>query len=88
MKPLMFHAKSFWFKTFKKTLKEVEEDIRGEEIKNAVVVFLQNEKEDEGRMEKIINEASGKIKWLFSKVGAESVVLHGSLWEKFLKIFK
>lgn len=76
MKLLMFHAKSFWFKTFKKTLKEVEKDIREEEIKSAVVVFLQNEKEDKGRMEKIINDAAGNIKWLFGKVKAQSVVLH------------
>jgi len=49
MKLLMFHVNEFWYKTFSKTLDNVEKVEKEEKIGKSLVVFIQAEKEDEER---------------------------------------
>lgn len=76
MKLLMFGVKEFWYKTFSKTIENEKDFDLEEKIENAVVVFLNAEKEDENRMVKVISEAIGNIKWLAKKNDTNNIVLH------------
>ncbi|MFH0860755.1 MAG: threonyl-tRNA synthetase editing domain-containing protein [Candidatus Altiarchaeota archaeon] len=76
MKLLMFDSPEFWYRTHSKTLESVEAVDKEHRIDNAVVVFLQSEKEDEGRRDSVLKDAVGNISWLARKVGRSRVVLH------------
>ncbi len=72
----MFYAPTFWFKTFKKVLAEVEETEIEKEVRNTVVIFFHAEPADEGRMGKVVTKFVKNAKWLAGKFKTRSVVLH------------
>jgi len=76
MKLLMFNAKNFWYRTFSKTIEAVEDVEKEEELEDALVVFLNTEKEDEERFAKVIVKVADNIMWLARKVVRNRVVLH------------
>lgn len=76
MKLLMFQARRFWFQPFSKTLADAEDAGGEEEVREAVVVFLCAEAEDESKGSKLLTKALKNIKWLARKRGLERVVLH------------
>ena len=72
----MFHANEFWFKTFSRTLDNVDKIDKEETIGKGLVIFIQVEKEDEERRDRIIKKAFENIKWLAKKAEAKEIVLH------------
>lgn len=76
MKLLMFNSKEFWYKTFSKTLEDVEEIEKEETVKGAIVVFANAEKEDQEKKERIIRKTVKNITWLARKTGRNRIVLH------------
>jgi D-Tyr-tRNAtyr deacylase len=76
MKLLMFHVNEFWYKTFSKTLNNVEKVEKEDKIGKGLVVFVQVEKDDEDRKDKVKKKAFENIKWLAKKVNTEEIILH------------
>jgi nanoRNase/pAp phosphatase (c-di-AMP/oligoRNAs hydrolase) len=77
LKLLMFNVEGFWYKTFRKTLEDVEEEIEKEEtVKDAIVVFANVEKEDEEKRSRTIRKTLKNITWLAGKTGRNKIVLH------------
>lgn len=76
MKLLMFNVKEFWYKTFSKTLQDVEENEREETIQDTLVVFGNVEMEDEEKLARIVRKTVKNITWLAGKTGRNRVVLH------------
>ena len=76
MKLLMFQARRFWFRPFSKTLADAGDAHGEEEVREAVVVFLCAEAEDESKEGKLLTKALKNIKWLARKRGLGRVVLH------------
>ena len=76
MKLLMFDASEFWYKTFSKTVENAESIDKEEKVENALVIFLQSEKEDEERQNEVLRKAMDNIVWLARKNGRSIVVLH------------
>lgn len=76
MKMLMFHVSEFWYKTYSKTLESVVNQDKEEKIGEGVVAFIQVEKEDEERENKLRKETVDNIRWLLKKTNMSSVVLH------------
>jgi len=72
----MFDSPEFWYRTHSKTLESVEAVDEEHKVDNAVVVFLQSEKEDEGRKDSVMKDAVGNIIWLARKVGRTRIMLH------------
>jgi len=67
MKMIMFNAEFFWFKTFSKTIENVEDINKEDRIENAAVVFIHVESDDEARKNKVIKNAVGNLKWISIK---------------------
>lgn len=76
MKLLMFNVKEFWYKTFSKTLVAVGEIEEEETVKEAIVVFVNVEKEDEEKSARIIRKTVKNITWLAGKTDRNRIVLH------------
>lgn len=78
MKILTFLAKRFAWKSFSKTLDEVEDIDDEREIRDAVVVFLHAEKADEIDTDRnrILRQAVKHTKWLANKRNFRSIVIH------------
>ncbi len=76
MKLLMFGTKEFWYKTFRKTIENVEDSNEEKAIQNSITVFINVEKEDETRDQEVLSKAVGNIKWLAKKNDYKKVVLH------------
>jgi len=76
MKMLMFDTEHFWFDTFEKSLENMDDIQREDEIENAAVAFIHVEKEDEEKGSKVIKSAVGNLKWYLNKVSKERIVLH------------
>ena len=76
MKLLMFNVREFWYRTFTKTLKEVEDIDKEESIKDAIVVFANVEREDEEKTASIIRKTVKNILWLARKTDRRRIVLH------------
>lgn len=72
----MFHTSEFWYKTYSKRLEDVVEQEKEEKTGEGVVVFIQVEKEDEERENKLRKEAIDNIRWLLKKTSTNNVVLH------------
>ena len=72
----MFNVKEFWYKTFSKTVEDMKDVEKEETIQNAIVVFVNVEKEDEEKAAKIINKTIKNITWLARKTGRNKIVLH------------
>ena len=76
MKILMFHAPSFWFKTFKKVLNDVPDLDEDRSVANALVVFYHAEETDVGNRSSVLTKLIKNIKWLSGKCGTKELVLH------------
>ena len=76
MRLLMFQAKRFWWKSFSKTLDDVE-DIEAEDtVADAVVVFVQVEARDATARDDVFRKTLKNVKWLANKRELKRVVLH------------
>jgi len=76
VKLLMFQAKRFWFRSFSKTLNFVEDQEMEEEIRDAAVVFIHAEAEDETDTASVLTKVLKNIKWIANKRGLKNIVLH------------
>ena len=76
MKLLLFYAPSFWFKTYRKVLEQVDDQELEANCQEAVVVFYHVEAEDLERRGKVITKLVKNIKWLAGKFDSKKVVLH------------
>ncbi|MCP8316155.1 MAG: threonyl-tRNA synthetase editing domain-containing protein [archaeon] len=76
MKLLMFNTKEFWYKTFSKTVESVEDLMKEDKWEDALVIFLNVEKEDEEKPNKVLMKAVDNISWLARKVEGRKIVLH------------
>ena len=76
MKILMFHAPSFWFKTYKKVLENVPEVDEARSVENALVVFYHAEETDTGNRSSVLTKLIKNIKWLSGKFRTKNLVLH------------
>lgn len=76
MKLLMIYTDEFNYKTSNKTLDIVEEYQQSRQIKDALVGFIQVEKEDEEQMEKVETKLVKNLKWAAKKNHTNSIVLH------------
>lgn len=72
----MFHVSEFWYKTYSKTLEDVETQEKEEKIDEGVVAFIQVEEEDEDKEDKLRKKAGENIRWLLKKTNTNLVVLH------------
>lgn len=76
MKLLMFDTNEFWYKTFSKTVELAVTCDKEEFTKDSLVIFINVEKEDEIRKDKIVKKAVDNICWLAKKTDRKKVVLH------------
>ena len=76
MKLLMFDANDFWYKTFEKTVDEVETCDIEVSIQDALVIFMNVEENDEIKRDSVVKKAVDNISWLTRKTGRKRVVLH------------
>jgi hypothetical protein len=72
---LLFQAKTFYWKSFSKTLDEVSEQDVAETVEDVLVVFLHAEIEDETKP-KLETKLVKNIKWLANKRRLKNIVLH------------
>ncbi len=75
MKLLLFQAKKFYWASFSKTLDDVPEQDVSETVKEALVVFLHAEAEDEAKP-RLETKVVKNIKWLANKRKLKNIVLH------------
>jgi hypothetical protein len=78
MKLLTFLARRFCYKTFSKTLPEVEDQDVDQTVEEAVVAYLHVEAADqsEERRPSVLRQTLKHLKWLANKRGLRNVVLH------------
>jgi hypothetical protein len=78
MKLLCFQAKRFWWKPFSQTLPSAGQPANEEEVRDAVVVFVQAEEHDESADQRVsvMRQSIKHIKWLARKRGLCNIVLH------------
>lgn len=72
----MLHVGEFWYKTYSKTLENVDTRQKEEKINEGIVVFIHVEKEDEERGNKLRGKVIDNIRWLLKKTNTNTVVLH------------
>jgi len=76
MKLLMIYADQFAYQTRIKTLETVKDHPEGRQIGNTLVGFIQVEKEDEDKMEKVETKLVKNLKWAAKKNNTNDIVLH------------
>ena len=76
MKLLMIYADKFTYKTGKKTLETVEKYEEEKQIKDVLVGFIQVEKEDEEKNDKVETKLIKNLKWAAKKNSTNNIVLH------------
>jgi hypothetical protein len=76
MRLLMFQAKRFWWKTFSKTLDDVQDVEAEQSVEDAVVVFMHVEQKDAADRDEVFRKTLKNIKWLANKRDFRRVVLH------------
>lgn len=76
MRLLMFLAQRFWWKSYAKTLKEVEDMAVEDEVTHAAVIFMHVESKDAADREEVFRKTLKNIKWLANKRNLRRVVLH------------
>ena len=76
MRMLMFMAKRFWWKSYAKTLENVEDVQAEESVNDAVVIFMAVEAKDAAGRDDVFRKALKNIKWLANKRTLRRVVLH------------
>lgn len=76
MRLLMFMAQRFWWKSYSKTLENVE-DVQAEDVvTDAAVIFMHVEARDAAARDDVFRKALKNIKWLANKRDLQRVVLH------------
>lgn len=75
MKLLTFQAKRFRWRPYSKTLPDASGERDEKEVTEAVVVFLEAEKQDEGKPS-VVRQTVKHVKWLANKKQLKRVVLH------------
>ncbi|MDD2474038.1 MULTISPECIES: threonyl-tRNA synthetase editing domain-containing protein [unclassified Methanoculleus] len=76
MKILMFNTEEFWYRVYRKAIESAEVENGEEVVKDALVIFVNVEQEDEGRLETVVRKAADNIAWLARKTGRTAIVLH------------
>ena len=76
MKLLMFNTGEFWYRTYLKTVEFPEVEDKEELVKDALVIFVNVELEDEERLDSVVRKAADNISWLAKKTGRSAIVLH------------
>ncbi len=76
MKLLMIYVDKFAYKTSKKTLEIVKEYEENKKIEYAMVGFIQAEKEDEEKLDKVETKLIKNLKWAAKKNNTMNIVLH------------
>lgn len=76
MKLLMFDTNDFWYKPFSKTIESAENYSEEWSTMDSLVIFINVEKEDEDRKDKVVKKAVNNIRWLAKKTDRKKVVLH------------
>lgn len=76
MRLLMFMAQRFWWRSYSKTLEDVEDVQVEEAVTEAAVIFMQVEAKDAAVRDDVFRKALKNIKWLANKRGLTRVVLH------------
>ena len=78
MKLLCFQARRFRWKSYSRTLEDVEEVDVEDEVNDAVVVFLHAESRDEGdaARPRVFRRTLKHVKWLANKRDLRTIVLH------------
>jgi len=72
----MFDTEYFWYRTFKKTIENVEDIKKEEKMENTAVFFIHVESKDEERKNKVINRTVRNLRWYLNKIDKNMVVLH------------
>ncbi len=76
MKLLMIFAEEFGYQTNTKTLEIVEQYQEANKIENVLVGFIQVEKEDEEKMDKVETKLIKNLKWAAKKNNTNRILLH------------
>lgn len=78
MKLLCFQAKRFRWKSYSKTLADVQEQEVEEEVRETLVVFVHAEVSDEQeqRRASVLRQSLKHIKWLANKRQLKNIVIH------------
>ena len=76
MKLLMIYTDRFAYRTSKKTLEVVEDFEEEKQIEDVLVGFIQAEKEDEDKIDKIETKLIKNLKWAAKKNDTNNIVLH------------
>lgn len=76
MKLLMFQAKRFQFRSFLKTVADVEEQDIEEDLHEVAVIFVHAEAEDTSRRDKVLSTLLKNVKWIANKRDLRNVALH------------
>ncbi len=76
MKLLMIYADLFGYKTTKKGWENAPDTDEEKKIENALVAFIQLEKEDEEKLAQIETKMIKQLKWAARKNETEKIVLH------------
>ena len=78
MKLLCFQAKRFWWKTYSKSLSDVQDQDIEKEVKEGLIVFFPAEPADaeESRRGSVLRQSLKHIKWLANKRKLKNIVLH------------
>jgi predicted deacetylase len=72
----MFYSHDWWYRTASRSLPDVPDVEKEESVRDAVVIFVHSEDEDEERRGKVLQKFIKNIKWIAGKFGARNVVLH------------
>jgi len=76
MKLLMIYTDSFRYKTTSKTLELVDDYSEEKNLGDSMVGFIQAEKEDEEKLDKVVTKLIKNLKWAAKKNNTQKIVLH------------
>lgn len=76
MRLLMFYTSEWWYKTAVKSLPDVEDVDRQEEMEHAVVIFFHSEEKDVEDRAGVLKKFLKNVKWIAGKFETKHVVLH------------
>ena len=72
----MIYAEKFAYQTRSRTLETVEEYQENKQIENVLAGFIQVEKEDEEKMDKVETKLIKNLKWAAKKNNTNCILLH------------
>ena len=76
MKLLLFYTKRFFYKTASKSLPDMPDLEKEDDVMDAVVIFFHVEARDESDEVKVIRKFVKNTKWLAGKFKTKNIVLH------------